>query len=154
MECEDLIMPRRKRIASHKGITMMEVLVAGVVLITCVVALVQFMYVNFALTGQAEDISSAYSMARTAIETVRQQGFSNAPEGSSTVYYDGSATFPPSTSQVSSSVFSCNTNIVSDIFSGSNPAPTALRTVTVTVTRLSNSLIVYQTTTALADYGF
>jgi Tfp pilus assembly protein PilV len=133
---------------------MVEVLVAGIILITCVVALIQFMYVNFSITGKAVDLTNSYSMARTAVETVRQQGFSNAAEGTTTVYYDGNATYPPSTSKVSSSIYSCTTSIVSDIFSGSNPAPTALRTVTVTVTRLSNSLITYQTTTALADYGF
>ena len=85
---------------------MIEVLVAGLILITCVVALIQFMYVNFSLTGQAQDLSTAYSMARTAVESVRQQGFSNAAEGSTTVYYDGNATYPPSTSQTNSSAYS------------------------------------------------
>lgn len=132
---------------------MVEVLVAGVVLITSVVALVQFMYVNYQLTGLAQDISSAYSMARSAVEAVREQGFANAAEGTTTVYYDSLATYPPSTSQVSSSIFSCSTVIVSDSFNGASPATTALRTVTVTVTRISSGLIVYQTTTALANSG-
>jgi Tfp pilus assembly protein PilV len=147
----------RSKTAIHnrvrRGVTMVEVLVAGVVLITSVVALVQFMYVNYSLTGKAEDISAAYSMARSAVENVHQQGFSNAAEGTTTVYYDGSATYPPSTSQVATSVYSCQTSIVSDSFNGANPATTALRTVTVTVTRISSGLILYQTTTALANQG-
>ena len=147
-------MSTRKRIQSHSGLTMVEVLVAGLVLVTSVVALIQFMYVNFGLTGRAQDLTAGYSMARTAIELVREQGFTNAAEGTTTVYYDGNATYPPSTSQTTSSVFSCSAAITSDAFSGANPAPTALRTVTVSVTRLSTNAPVYSTTTALANYGF
>jgi len=147
-------MPNTKRNRRQSGITMVEVLVAGIVLVTSVVALIQFMYVNFALTAKANYISTGYTMARTAVEYVREQGFTNAAEGTTTVYYDANATYPPSTSQVSSSVYSCSTLIASDQLNGSTPAPTALRKVTVTVTLLSSGLIVYQTTTALADYGY
>ena len=73
-------MTSRKRKQKHSGVTMLEVLVAGLVLVTSVIALVQFMYVNFTLTGRAQDLSTGYSMARTAIESVRQQGFTNAAE--------------------------------------------------------------------------
>ncbi len=146
------IQRKRHRGITH-GITMVEVLVAGLVLATSVVALVQFMYVNFQLTGKAQDISSGYSMARSAVESVREQGFTNAAEGNTTVYYDGNATYPPSTSKASGSVYSCLTNVTSDTFSGASPATTALRTVTVTVTRISTSQVVYTTTTALANLG-
>ena len=119
----------------HRGITMVEALVAGLVLATCVVGLVQFMYVNYQLTAKAEDISAGYSIGRSAVETVRELGFTNAAEGGTTTYFDQYATFPPkSTTKVGSSIYSCVTTVTSDTFNGANPATTALRTVTITVT--------------------
>ena len=140
--------PRQKR-----GVTMIEVLIATLLIGISVAALVQFWYFSFRMTTQAANQSVAYSIARSAIEQVRQTGFDNTAEGSSRAYYDANGTFPPSTTLAASSIYSVNTSVVSDKFQGSAPAPDALRTVTVTVSLNVTGQNLYQMTTALSKAG-
>ena len=141
---------RRNR---RRGLSMIEVLVAGTILATSVVGLVSFGYVNFQMTSKSTNMTAASAVARSEMEQVRLEGFSNAAEGSSTDYYDGNCTYPASTTQTSSSVYSVQTSVTTDLMNGSSPAAGALRTVCVSVSLVSSGQVVYQTYTALAYEG-
>jgi len=145
--------PRATRARCRRGFSLMEVLVAGLIIATSVVGMMQFAFMDYGMTGQSTNMSAATSIGRSAIEAVRMAGFANAPEGTQTVYYDMNGDYPPATTSSSSSIYAAQTIITSDILNGSTPAPGALRTVQVKVSLISTGQVVYTTYTYLASGG-
>ena len=144
---------RFRKARRNSGFSLIEVLVAGLIISTSVVGMMQFAIVDFGLTSKSISMSAACTVGRSAIEAVRLAGFANAVEGTQTTYYDSNGSYPPATTSSSLSTFAAQTTIVSDLLNGSTPAPGALRTVTVTVSLISTGQVVYQTYTTLASGG-
>jgi uncharacterized protein (TIGR02598 family) len=143
----------KTRTNRKSGFPLVETLVAGAILATSVVGLVSFGYVNFQMTSHSTNMTAASAAARSEIEQVRLEGFTNASEGSSTDYYDTNGSYPASASQTSASVYSAQTTVTSDLLNGSVPAPGALRQVKVIVSLVSTGQEVYRTYTYLASGG-
>jgi uncharacterized protein (TIGR02598 family) len=147
-------LPRRRR-----GDTLMEVLVASLIVGVCVSALVSLWSLSYMLTRDTDDQDVAYTLARQALEAVKQTGFYNTAEAPSsapvTHYFDANQTNLDN--QSSSARYKVRTTVISDkTVNGSNPVQPqddALRTVTVTVTLVSGGTALYQTSTYLARAG-
>ncbi len=142
---------RRARIA--RGFTMIEVLVAGVILATSVLGLIRFIYVDYNLTSKSGYMGAAYTCGRSAIEEAHLVGFMGATEGNTYEYYDSLGSYPPLATQASGSVYKVTTNVSTDQISLGVPQPHALRTVSVTVALISTGQTIYQTYSALASGG-
>lgn len=142
-----------KRAGYRRGFSLIEAMVAGALLATSVVGLVSFVYVNFQMTNNSTNMTTASAAARSEIERIRLAGFANAAEGSSTDYYDSTGSYPGSATQTASSVYAVQTTVTSDLLNGTSPATGALRTVCVSVSLVSSGSVVYQTYTALASGG-
>ena len=97
----------------------------------------------------------AYNLARQATEQIRQTGFTNTPEGSTSAYYNLSEV------SVSAAATSARYEVVSSVTSsvtvpGSSPgqpATDALRTVVVTVTLVSSGQVLFQSGCYLVNGG-
>ena len=139
---------RRKRCA----FTLIELLCASVIVGTCIAAIVSTWAFAFGLTAKSDRQSVGYSLGRRALEEVKETGFQDTPEGTTTVYYNSTGG-SRSTTPASNHTYSVTTVVSTDVMNGSVPASTALRTVTVTVTFRSTSTTVYQSYTYLARAG-
>ncbi len=143
----------------RRGVTLIEVLAASLVIAVCVSALVGLWSLSFAMTGDIYDQDIACTLARNTLETIRENGFyytAEAPASTPVVhYYDGNQNNLDS--KPSSARYKVTTTVVSDrTISGSNPvqpAEDALRTVTITVTPATSGKILYQTNTYLVRAG-
>jgi len=134
------------------GFTLIEVLCAAVIVGVCLAAIVTTWSVSFTIAGNADRASIGYTLGRRALEEVKETGFQDSTEGTSTVYYDGSG---GNRSTVASNVhtYSVVTTVATDVMNGAVPASTALRTVSVTVTVRSTGATVYTCSTYLARAG-
>lgn len=143
---------RRGRLRRHRAFTLIEVLVASVVVGTCIAGIVSMWAFTYGLTAKADIQSVAYNIGRRALEEAKQTGFQDSTEGTTTVYYskqgDGR-----STTVTASSVYSVTTTVATDVMSGAAPASNGLRTVTVTVSVLNPASTAYQCSTYLARAG-
>ncbi len=135
-----------------RGFTLVEVLIASAVVGTCIAAIVSMWAFAFSLTAQADRQSIGYNIGRRALEEVKQTGFQDTVEGTTTYYYDKVGA-NRSTTQTASHDYSVAIVVATDVMNGANPAPSALRTVTVTTRFLSTGATVYQCTTYLARAG-
>jgi len=141
--------------ARRRGFTFVETLVAAAILGISLMALGQLWTFAHRVTADTDDLGVAVNLARTAIEHIKETGFYNSPEGSTTTYYDVQQNVVTATAaacryQVIASVTS------SDTVPGSNPVQPgddALRTVIVTVTLTTTSQKVFQTGTYLVREG-
>lgn len=147
---------RNHRQLQHGG-SYVEILVAGLLLSIGVMAIVNVWRFSFVVTTRNDEMSVAYILGRRAMENVKIAGFSSAAEGSTTLYYDGLQNQVASSS--SSARYAVTTSVVSDIVksgtsgvAGAVPANTALRTVTIVVSRVGGGEL-YRTTTYLARAG-
>ena len=136
----------------RSGFTLVEVLAASVIVGVCIAAVVSMWSFAFRLSATSDRESVGSSLGRRAVEEVKQSGFQDATEGTTTVYYDSQGG-SRGTTQNSSHAYSVSTTIASDLLNGSQPASGALRTVTVQVTFLSTGTTVYQCSTYLARAG-
>ena len=93
-------------------------------------------YFSFRLSVNADMQGVAYNLARKQMEEVKQSGFQDTTEGTAVVYFDKQGG-SKSVTRSSSHAYSVTTTVTSSQLSGSNPAPSALRTVTVSVTSLA-----------------
>ncbi|MCL5283866.1 MAG: prepilin-type N-terminal cleavage/methylation domain-containing protein [Armatimonadetes bacterium] len=148
----------KTRIRRNSGFTFIELMVAAVVMTIGLMGLINLWIFSFQVTTNTDYTGISYNLGRQAVERTKMLGFANAPEGTSTTYYDGDQNQVGSGS--GSAVYKVTTSIVSDsVQSGSPgqpgavPSDTALRTVTVTVTVISTGKVVYQTNTYLARGG-
>lgn len=125
---------------------------ASLVLVIGLVGIGNLFFTVYNLTGESANASVAYNMARDQIENVHAQGFYNATEGTTTVYYDNKGANPSSTK--GSNRYSVVIVITSDKFTSTGaPAEDALRAVRVTVTDLSKNTVLYSTGTSLVRGG-
>ncbi len=140
------------------GITLVDLLVAALIMSIGIMALVNTWLFSFRVTTNTDDAAVAYSIGRYAMERVKMSGFVSAAEGSSTQYFSGTQASVSSNS--SNRRFDVATSIVSDQVSsgtagqaGAVPAEGALRTVTVTVRIYPSDRLLYQTNTYLVRAG-
>jgi len=143
---------------NQRGFTFVELLVAAMLMSISLMALVNIWAFSYRMTADNDDRGIAYNIGRITIETVKVAGFTNAVEGSTTTYYDAyeavrataasPARFRVVTSIVSSAVKSGTIGAA-----GAVPADTAYRTVTITVTRLTDSKTLYTTGSYLVRAG-
>jgi Tfp pilus assembly protein PilV len=148
---------RRGRRRSIRGVSLVELLIAGLLLSISMMAMVQMWAFAYRVTANTDDKGIAYNLGRQAMETVKMSGFDNAAEGSSTAYYNGqqvaqgnsaTARYSVTTSVVSSAV---NSGTAGQ--SGAVPSSFAIRTVSVTVSLVSGGTVLYQTSTYLVRAG-
>ena len=113
-------------------------------------------YVGFSVAVQTDQTGVAYNLGRRAMEEAKQTGFASTPEGTAILYYDSQGGNESAT-RTSAHAYQVTTVVSSDLtISSSNPVqptPDALRTVTVTVTILSNNTTAYQVSTYFARAG-
>ena len=139
----------------RRGFTQIEALVAAALLAISLMGLCQLWTFALRVTIDSDDVAVAYNLARQATEQVRETGFYNTSEGSSTTYYDVQQ------NSVSAGAASCRYQVSLSVTStttvpGSNPVQPgndALRTVVITVTSKSTGQILVQTGTYLARSG-
>jgi Tfp pilus assembly protein PilV len=148
---------RQKGREGRRGVTLMETLVCTAVLAVSLMGLGTLGAFSFGMETRVDDQGIACSLARNAIESVKMTGFAYTPEipasSPQLAYYDATE----SAVAASASRYTVSTTVVSDLtVSGSNPvtpAPNALRTVTVTVTRTSTGEPLAQMVTYLCQGG-
>lgn len=152
-------MKRQNRRTGRRGMSLVEVLVAALILGVSLAAMVGLWYFSANMTASAEDTAVAYNLARKAIEGAKETGFFNTPEASTstpvTHYYDASESLQDGTP--SAARYRVTTSVVSSSYaSGSTtvPANNATRTVIVTVFLSSNGSALYSTGTYLVRSGF
>jgi prepilin-type N-terminal cleavage/methylation domain-containing protein len=132
----------------RSGFTLIEVLIASMIVGVCISAIVSTWAFAFGLSATADRESVGYSLGRRSMEEVKQIGFHDATMGTATLYYDGTgSTGSRSTTQASTHQYSVTTVISTD-----NLAP-PLYTVTITVRFLANGSTVYSCSTYLARAG-
>lgn len=141
----------------RRGFTIINALVASLIVATCLGGMVSMFYFSINMTRQSDEVSVAYSLARQAMEQVKETGFANTAESVSPsyTYFDNNGNLQ---SQKSASThFQLGITVVSSsTVNGSNPvqpSPAALRTVTITVTNVSNNQQICQMNTYLARAG-
>lgn len=160
--------PNRRR-PKQRGVTFIEILIAGLLLSIGLMGLVNVWNFSFQITTNTDDKVVAYNLGRQAMERMKLAGFNNTPpgtttglypdatEGTTTLYYNGNlgalgsasgARFSVTTSVTSSAVKSGTAGVA-----GAVPSDTALRTVTVTVKLISTNQTLYQASTYLVRAG-
>jgi prepilin-type N-terminal cleavage/methylation domain-containing protein len=142
----------RRPSSRQRGFTLIEVLVASVVVGVCLAGIVSMWSFAFTLGAKSTSKTTGYSIGRRALEEVKQTGFQDTTEGTTTVYYDSSGG-SKSTALASNHAFTVTTVVSTDVMNGSVPASSALRTVTVTVTQRSTGTTVFTSSTYLARAG-
>ena len=155
---------RTKRKQSGAGY--IEVLVSSLILALSLLAALSLYGFSMTLVEKTGDEGYAYNIARRWLEDARQKGFpyTKLPEGTTTRYYtakgmDSGGTDPNgSSSSFADAKFRMDRVVISDKFTtvsggATHPADTSLRTVTVTVTRISTGQVVEQTGTTLVRSG-
>lgn len=145
---------RRRR---RRGVTIVETLVASLILGTGLAAVVSMWYASYSMSNQTDTKGIAYAIGRHALEEVKETGFRYAMEGTTNLYYDSGGA-NESTAQGTSSIYQVTTTITSDKLSTSStgsqiPADDALRTVVLTVTYLPKTQTLYSTGTFLVRSG-
>jgi hypothetical protein len=123
-----------------------------VVVGVCIAGIVSMWSFAFSLSAKSDNLTVAYSIGRRALEEVRETGFQDTTEGTTTVYYDSSGG-SKATTATSSHAYTVTTVVSSDAVSAGVPTSNALRTVTVTVTLRSTGATVFTCSTYLARAG-
>src|ERR1051326_150045 len=72
----------------RSGFTLIELLCACVIVGTCIAAIVSTWSFAFTVTAKADRQSVGYTIGRRAIEEIKETGFQDTAEGTTTVYYD------------------------------------------------------------------
>lgn len=149
----------RGRQRKHTGLSYVEVLVASAICVLCLSIMIQLWSFSILFTMQTTDNAVACDLARQTIETLKETGFSQTPEATSSSplvhYFDVNTNNMDS--NTSSARYKVSTTVVSDYtVAGSSPvtpANNALRTVTVTVTLVKTGATLTTVTTYFARYG-
>ncbi|WP_227625120.1 type IV pilus modification PilV family protein [Fimbriimonas ginsengisoli] len=148
-------MVRTRRISRSqrsRGITMIETLIATVIVTVAMLGAVGIFMSVATLSANTAQASTAETIARRAIEEAKNLGFANLPEGSTTRYFDingaGGATSTSPTDR-----FKVVTTVSSDVISGGVVDKTALRTVIVTVISTTDNKTLETTGTYFAWGG-
>lgn len=143
----------------RRGVTLIEILVASLIVGVCVTALTSLWSFSYTLTTRTYDEDAAYALARNALEAIKETGFAYTAEASTSApvvhYYR--ADMALTDNDTAAARYKVSASVVSDlIVSGSNPvqpANNALRTVTVTVALYPGNQTIYQSGTYLVRAG-
>ena len=127
-------------------------MIASLIVSVCLATIVSTWYFSFRLSVNTDAQGVGSSIGRKAMEEVKETGFQDTAEGTTTYYYDKQGA-GKSAVQSSSHAYSVTTVVSTDTMNGSVPAPAALRTVTVTVVVLNSGQTVFQKTSYLARAG-
>ncbi len=145
----------RKRVL---GITLVELLIAALLLAIGLMGLINAWVFSFNITTASDDLGVAYNLGRYAMEQVKMNGFYAQPEGTVTTYYDGTQNQVAQTS--ASNRYTVTVSVVSDAVksgtagqAGAVPADNALRTVNITVKLSGTNTVLFQTGTYLVRAG-
>ena len=156
----------------QKGAGYIEVLVSSLILALSLLAALSLYGFSMNMITKSSDEGFAYNIARLQLEQVRQNGFDpitvsgstkthTLPDGTTTVYYDNLGS-NPSSSASSTSFFRMVQTVTSrkpdnsgpDLILGTNnPAPDAVRYVTIAVYYVKTGELIEQTGTLLARSG-
>ena len=136
-----------------------EVLVAALILVSCLAAVCSTIIFTYKMSAQTVDKALAYNLARRQMETIKETGFYNTAEllssAPQTDYYDGNFTLMNNTPTVAR--YKVVTTVTSDfIVSASSPirpADNALRDVRITVYQNGTTTVLYQLATYLCRDG-
>jgi len=145
----------RKRVL---GITLVELLIAALLLAIGLMGLINAWVFSFNITTASDDLGVAYNLGRYAMEQVKMNGFYAQPEGTVTTYYDGTENQVAQTS--ASNRYTVTVSVVSDAVksgtagqAGAVQADNALRTVNITVKLSATNTVLFQTNTYLVRAG-
>lgn len=118
-----------------RGATLMDTLIGALIMVVAVFGMVNLVKMLLNITEHNQRTTVAYTLAKSTIEAVRNQGFPRYPDGSSTLYYDaygalvgslpGKTTSYKVVTSVSSSAYATGSVVA--------PANTSIRTVKVQV---------------------
>ncbi len=134
---------------NKRAFTLIEALVATLIVSVSLMALVTLWRFGFDLTSKTDDVGVACNVARHEMERVKLQGFDNAQDGTTTTYYtaQGAAQTGPG----ASNRFQATTTVTTY---GAYPSYDATRTVTITVVSLlPTPVTLYHTGTELTKSG-
>jgi Tfp pilus assembly protein PilV len=141
-----------------RGITLVELLVAALLMSIGLMGMVQMWAFSYTMTSRTDDLSIAYNLGRQEMERVKMSGFTGAAEGTVDKYYDVNQVYLGSTPGTSR--FHCSVSVVSSAVksgsigtAGAVPDDAALRTVTVTVRRTGSAGSLYTSSTYLVKGG-
>lgn len=141
----------RKNFSVRKhGVTLMEILVASVILTVGIAGSFSLANYTYTITNSTDSAGAAYNLGRRTLEEAKLNGFDTLAEGVTTNYYDTNET-PVANSAGSAYIVTITVK--------SNPAPnptvdpTSLRAVTLNVQSAATNAILYSTTTYLASGG-
>ena len=153
----------------QRGVHLVEVLVAGVIMSISLAAIVSMFLFSYRITQRSDDTSLAYNISRQELERIRAEGFKNTVlvrdgngvvtsrglDGTETLYFDSVGTKLANSSGAAYSVLISVTSDRLDTLNGGGqrPADDALRTVLVTVTRLYDNTVVHREGTCLSRSG-
>lgn len=133
----------------RKGLTLIELLVALVLLAIAIMGLVSVFSFGFNVTRHSQDVGVTYSIARQEIERVRNIGFMLAPEATWVMGYDGlgnpTTETPPH--------FTATTTVQTIPDEDGELNLTCLRNVTVQVRAREGNELLFETTTCLTRAG-
>ena len=139
----------RVRTGGAGGFTIIEALIASLIMASSVMAMISLWNFTFNLTVKADNVGAAYMVGRHAMERVKLAGFDYAAEGATTLYYDQQGGSESAT-QGAQHRMRMVTNIVSD---AGYPSYSAVRTVVITVTVLNTGQTLYTTGATLTKKG-
>jgi Tfp pilus assembly protein PilV len=137
---------KTSKTANRRGITLVETLAAALIVSIAVGGAVSLYTSMLTLTKNTRDATTGAQLARHTTENIRMDGFTNAVDGTSTLYYGSAGTLSSaSTTRSGTSYYSVTTTISTDktqtSTTGTRIAPLALRTVTITVRRLTDNSV-------------
>lgn len=131
---------------------MVETLVAATIVTVAMMGSVGIFFSVSNLSDRTAEGSVVSSLVRRTIEEAKNKGFANLPEGT-TIKYDDVYGTGDRTTKTAADRYSVTTSVTSDIITGGSPDKTALRTVIVTIKRLSDNTTLETTGTYLAWGG-
>ena len=143
---------------ANKGTTLIEVLVAVLILSVSILAMVGIWQTNMKLTEKHADASMAYIIDRKVMEQIKLMGFRVVPEGQTVLYYDANGGQASST-QTDVHKFMVTIDVLSDKVTvngttgEARPSAEAIRDVKVTVVRIPGNLEERVTGTQLVRSG-
>ncbi len=73
----------------NRGFTLIEFLVALLLMAVAIMGMVTLFGFGFSVTGHSQDIGAGYNIARREVEKARNISFLLLPEGTETILYDG-----------------------------------------------------------------
>ena len=152
MKLASNIFLRRRLLASRskaRGFTLIEALVATLIMALSIMAMISLWNFTFNLTVKADNVGVAYAVGRHAMERVKLAGFEFADEGATTLYYDrlgGSESAARSAQHRMKAVTSINSGL-------GYPSYNASRAVVITITQLNTGEMLYKTGATLTKKG-